>query len=345
MNEKTIRKINRLGHFSQVVALIMKIIVIIMLLVMAVATIFCFGVSDDTLNATLTSNADISIDFSFTGKTLSASDQQALLSGKGDISSSLFGGGSGQSIGDIVKSQGGKIEYKKVTDHFINAVISDVDPKTYTMTDVRYMMLAALVKIALFLIMLFVASSLCKALRYCRSPFEKGVIRRLRGFGFTLLLWSIAAGFSQVVLDYATAKGFDSGVQVNPGWLFMALIVLALTRIFKYGAQLQGDAVVLSDEEYEYDMEEDYETPAAEDSDISYAGQDAGESVSADGPEEAAYTPDEDVIMADASFGEEPVRADEAVVEEASGYAPDDQDIPDVDDVYEALKIDENSGQ
>ncbi len=249
MKEKTIRKINRLGHFSQVVALIMKIVVIILLLALAVASIVSIGLPDEALELKVSSNVDVSTDFGFTGKTISPSDQQALLSGKGDIASSLLGD-KDTSLQDLLKEQGATIEYKKVTDHFINAVVKGFAPKSFTMTDIRYALLESLIETALFLIVLFVGSSLCKALRYCDSPFEKSVIRRMRGFGFALLFWSLALTCGQAVLDYLAQEGGSVRSNIHLSLLFMALIVLALTRIFKYGAILHREVADELDEFY-----------------------------------------------------------------------------------------------
>ncbi len=337
MKEKTVRKINRLGHFSQVIALIMKILVILMLLFLVAATVISFGLPDEALEVTVSSNADISTDFGFTGRTISASDQQALLSGKGDVSSDLLG--KDGSLNDWLKQNGGKIEYKKVSDHFINAVVSNAGSRTIKMNDVRYGLLAGAIQTALFLIALFVASSLCKALRYCESPFEKGVIRRLRGFGFALLFWSLAATCSEAVPKYFSTDDNSLDVKVHLGLLFMALIVLALTRIFKYGAILHRELEdALPAEEVYGDFED-----AAEDSAFAdypddeefYETLPAEEGTDLSSLDEGNLYQEED-----AGPGEENVEADLAETTVIDSAAVADAEEPaDIEGTYEALKL------
>ena len=241
MKEKIIRRLNITGHIGQIIALLFKIIVIIALLCTVSLTILSFGLPKDTLDVTVTRNADADVNFTFTGHHLSSEEQQAVQSGSQDLMTLLMRDKS-LSLQKIIKGVGGTVKYKDVTDSTANVLINKVAPVHVSLEDIRYFLLLADLELLLLLICVFVASSLCKELRFCDSPFEYDVIRKLRFFAFSLLPWALVGSFGSTIVSRVFSSDQSVVVDINIGILIIVLVILTLTRIFKYGALLQQES-------------------------------------------------------------------------------------------------------
>ena len=105
-----------------------------------------------------------------------------------------------------------------------------------------YGILAAIAKALAKLVVLIILNKLSREFKNCDTPFADGVIRWMTVFAWVLLGASV---FSQVASSTAAAMIFPSGgvqVNLNLTMVFVTLVVLFLTMIFRYGAKLQHEA-------------------------------------------------------------------------------------------------------
>lgn len=56
-----------------------------------------------------------------------------------------------------------------------------------SLRDLGYVLVTAVITIAMTLVSLFFAGFLCKAFKECQSPFEENVIKKMRGFAYSLI--------------------------------------------------------------------------------------------------------------------------------------------------------------
>lgn len=86
---------------------------------------------------------------------------------------------------------------------------------------------------------------LANAFRVCESPFEDGVIKRMMTFAWVLLGCAVLMGVSFTgnitgMGIYSKLGGLSYSVRFAP--VLIALIVLFLASVFRYGAKLQKEA-------------------------------------------------------------------------------------------------------
>ena len=91
--------------------------------------------------------------------------------------------------------------------------------------------------------MLFFVGALCKAFRYCESPFEENVIKKMQNLAISLIPWTIisaiADSFATSLLD---AGSFEFGIGVDMNVVLVIILIFGLVYIFKYGAVLQRES-------------------------------------------------------------------------------------------------------
>ena len=105
--------------------------------------------------------------------------------------------------------------------------------------------LSALIRCAAMLVIFIFLLRLADAFRVCESPFEDGVIKRMMTFAWVLLGGAVLMGvsFSGSINGmgvFSKIGGLSYSVRFAP--VVIALVVLFLASIFRYGAQLQKES-------------------------------------------------------------------------------------------------------
>lgn len=115
---------------------------------------------------------------------------------------------------------------------------------TFSPRDLAPSLFGEFARCACLLVIFVFMLRLAEAFRTCESPFEDGIVRRMTTFAWVLLGGAVLMGVT-----------FDSGLFKGSGVLFggvnyslnivpvlIALVVLFLARIFRYGAKLQQES-------------------------------------------------------------------------------------------------------
>ena len=102
-----------------------------------------------------------------------------------------------------------------------------------------FIILEFLVLAATFVTMTFIIK-LCKEFKTCETPFSESVIKRMKQVGYSMLPWFIVFPTAEAAANFLVTNNLN--ISLDPGMLIMALVVLALTYIFKYGAMLQQES-------------------------------------------------------------------------------------------------------
>lgn len=111
----------------------------------------------------------------------------------------------------------------------------------FSLGQLRFLFPLLLLYVALMGLSLWFVKELCKALASCQSPFDPLVIRRLQQLAFSLLPWTLAGVLNQVGASSLYNAGHIT-ISLNLSSVLVALLLLGLAYIFKYGAILQQES-------------------------------------------------------------------------------------------------------
>lgn len=100
---------------------------------------------------------------------------------------------------------------------------------------------AAIALILTFISLLF-GAFLCRAFEVCESPFDNMVIKKMRNFAFSLLPWAVFSSVPDSVMNSILNNSLRMRLSLDENVIFTVLIILALTVVFKYGAELQRES-------------------------------------------------------------------------------------------------------
>lgn len=215
-------KVNRIGKAGKAVSIVLIVLLSIGAFGLLVSGIVCSVLPKNAVEVTLSADVDVLV-----GKDLLGSKWETLVSQ--DLKAAA------ENIGSSFR--GMTLEKVESGLH----LHGPMNAETYVLAHAQRSILTGLVPILCTIVALIMLLRLSEAFRVCRTPFEEPVIRRMNVFAFTLMLASvvtcIASGF------YIPFPGFrSSGLRLNLTPVFIALVVLFLSMIFRYGAQLQKEA-------------------------------------------------------------------------------------------------------
>lgn len=242
MKEDAIKRIHTIGRVGVIIANIYKVLIIILMLFILVGTVGLFMIPKDLLTLQFDSTVNLQIDPSAVpGDSSDATVKNNLIS-----LSSLFDADSMY----LVYADGTTIPITTSTlneDQYKDGAHLDVrttTPQTRTLTtqDLAWLLVAVLLYLVMSLVTVCFIGSLCTAVRYCDSPFDATIIKRMTNFAFSLIPWVFLSSLVNSVSDSITTGSSRISFSVNVGMILIILVIFALTRIFKYGAVLQQES-------------------------------------------------------------------------------------------------------
>lgn len=227
MKEDAIKKINTFGKVGAIIAKVIRIFLYIGVVGTLIGTIALAVLPKNLLNVKLTGKAAVVVNIEKFG-TFKEKDKEQIRKEiqKGSI--------------DINGSDYGVID-SNVTDTTIE-IDAQTSTRVLTLHDLIPILVVAMLAIIMSLVTAYFAGSLCKAFRYCASPFEENVIRKMRNLAFSLIPWALISSFTNSFIAGYFAGSTDFSVGINMSVVIAILIILALTYIFKYGAVLQKES-------------------------------------------------------------------------------------------------------
>lgn len=234
--EEAIKRINQMGHAGQIVALITRIGLIIGIAALLIGVIVIALLPKGFLTVEADGVATVEIDMGKIGYTISEQE-------RADIERAMENGSYTMKInGFEVVEFGDDYKPTEVVGNTIR-LTGTGEGEVFDLHSMVWPLCILLVTLVLALVSCIFAGSLCKEFRNCSSPFEEGIIVKMRNLAFSLFPWTLlSSGTETMAWDMANFKQFEFHVELNLGMLFIALIVLALSYVFRYGAVLQQES-------------------------------------------------------------------------------------------------------
>ena len=225
MKEESILKINKMGHAGQIIANICKVFLIIGVVFALLGACFLMWLPEGAITASPAGSMDLTVDVGALGYHLTDAQRENLLNGDTGVDVSI-NGDSYTAVdvdGDVIHFTGG-------------GTVDTVDMHKVGVS----MLLLVLSLIAITVTMFFVAS-LCKALRYCETPFSEDIVTRIRRVAWSLIPWALLGGGRNPFEGLADGN-VDLFLGVDLQTVLLILIIFALSFIFRYGAMLQQES-------------------------------------------------------------------------------------------------------
>ena len=240
MKELAIKKINRMGHAGVIITTISKILVILCSLLIIVLAIRLFCIPKSLLSITTYSNVDVTVDPSGMEIRQTETEQNNTLESikklMSDGSFSIITNGTTIPLDFIPDDE------QLTADNTYLVFHNNSEPNTFTPHNLAWFLISVLPYLIMTWITLFFAGRLCNAFRYCESPFEKSITRKMSTFAYSLIPWVFFSTIVNTIGNFLLNGSPQFTIQINIGMIFIILIIFALVFIFKYGAVLQQES-------------------------------------------------------------------------------------------------------
>ena len=241
MKETAIKKINTIGKFSYIAAVIAKCFVIIGFVCSMIVAIVCLATLGDSVKVDVAGQMNMEMDCN----KLDISYED-IVDGmdEDDMDVKVQNVQVGDASGITVLSfsdkdfQDAKIEMNEDT------LTAQMETTKYTFTTkhVGLLLLLSGVAMAMTIVTISFAESLCKAFRDCTSPFDAKVIKKMQNLAISLIPWTIISSIINSTMDSFLSGGLRLSLNIDLGVVLVVLIVFVLVYIFKYGAVLQQES-------------------------------------------------------------------------------------------------------
>ena len=227
MKEDAIKHIHTIGRVGVIIANIYKVLIIVLTLIILVGTVGLFMIPKDLLT------------LQFDSSDATVKNNLISLSSLFDADSMYLVYADGTTI-PITTSTLNEDQYKDGA----HLDVRTTTPQTRTLTtqDLAWLLVAVLLYLVMSLVTVCFIGSLCTAVRYCDSPFDATIIKRMTNFAFSLIPWVFLSSLVNSVSDSITTGSSRISFSINVGMILIILVIFALTRIFKYGAVLQQES-------------------------------------------------------------------------------------------------------
>ena len=234
MKQNAISKINKMGQIGGYLTLVAKIFIIIGIIGCLVGAIIFAMIPENSISVNVSNHIGYSVDFSSLGIKMDekqiqeAQDKIAMNTG---ITTSVKDNHAEYVISDISITEDG-VNGQAVT-----------EPITMNLSILPLVFVAGTINIGMALVTLFFVGSLCKAFRYCESPFEENVIKKMQNLAISLIPWTIISSIADnFVTNLINVGNFEFGIRVDFNVVLVIILIFVLVYIFKYGAVLQRES-------------------------------------------------------------------------------------------------------
>lgn len=243
MKEQAIKKINKIGKFSYIAAIIAKCFVIVGLVVTLIAGIVCVAMFGDSMKMDTAGLIHMELDCD--ALKINSEDIMEIMNEEGteiNRQEFAFSDSTGALTLDISEEDYtmAEIEYEENGNRLL--VDIQADAYSFTLKKVGSMMLVSCIGMVMTIITITFVESLCKAFRDCSSPFDGKVIKKMQNLAISLIPWTIISSVITSILDSFLESGLQLNFSIDLGVVLVVLIVFILVYIFKYGAVLQQES-------------------------------------------------------------------------------------------------------
>lgn len=228
MKENAISKIKKMGEIGGYLTLIAKIFVIMGLVLCTVATIAFAAIPEEFMTVTVSGNAMVDIDMGAIGVPVDEVETETDVLTVEDSSFDLNG------AEYYVKSM-------KMVENVLQ-IETAADDILLSLHGMVWVMLMAVVKLGMTLVTLFFVSALCKAFRYCESPFSENVTKKMQNLAISLIPWAFLTAVSDMAIQSCFTGNLEWHLGIDLNMVLIILLIFGLVYIFKYGAILQRES-------------------------------------------------------------------------------------------------------
>ena len=225
MNEKAIRRIQGIGLAGQIIANVLKVLLIIAAVALAALSLGLFALPEGAVMVEPSGEVSFKVDTAALGGDPDRGLYRALLDPDSGISVTVM-----DDPDTRVSVDGNVITFSGAADS--------------APWDVRRLLpalLLGLLYLAAVIVTLFFIASLCKSLRRSETPFTEKIVGKLRAVAWSLIPWAVLSG-----LDDPLSPVRDGRMELNFGidlkMVLLVLLVLAISVVFQYGVSLQREA-------------------------------------------------------------------------------------------------------
>lgn len=233
MKQNAISKINQMGKIGGYLTLAAKILIILGIIGCLIGAVIFAVIPENFISVNVSNNIGCTIDFSSLGIELSESQIQEVQDqiAVNNMTPASHNNGSEYITNNVSFSETGML---------VEAATEEV---TMNLSSITWVFLAGAINVAMVLVTLFFVGALCKAFRYCESPFEENVIKKMQNLAFSLIPWTIISSIADsFVTNLLNIGSFEFGISVDMNVVFVIILIFVLVYIFKYGAILQRES-------------------------------------------------------------------------------------------------------
>lgn len=234
MNTVNIQKINSIGKAGHIISNILKVLSIIALVALIFAAVIMFCLPADLFRVDMAGSANLTVDMStlgISGSEISPEDLEGAFSGE-DMGSLTVDGMDFSFSGSEVRLEGDTLVF--TADAGVQEAVS--------IRSIRVILIMAMIAMIGTLICTVFASSFCKSLSLCDSPFRVEVVKKMEALAWSMLALPIINSVTESLGKSVGTGNINITLSIDLTVVLILLAMFALVAIFKHGAQLQQEA-------------------------------------------------------------------------------------------------------
>lgn len=232
------RKVNRIGLVGQIASIILIVLMAVACVGLVIGGIALSVLPQDGVVVGFASDMDVTVGKSLIGKWMSEiPDDPSELNAQLSVNGNDFT----------------DMQMEKTEDGLL--IHAATDRMEFRLNRLASAVFTGLIYCAALLVVFIFLKRLSDGFRRCDTPFSDDVIHRMTVFAWVLLIGSVVSSVAEAIVNSLIHRSLDLSFSLNPAGMdsgfdvsfsiapiLIALIVLFLTMIFRYGAQLQKEA-------------------------------------------------------------------------------------------------------
>lgn len=248
MQNKIIQKMKKFGKIGNVIVTILLIAVLVGTVAVSAGTIYLSSLPKDSVLVTMTNNARIQVNREYFLTLWNLMTDNVTYAADKDLSGMLSGDTKITPPEDRVMQVG----LAFFRNNFSSAIIhtegnekvidAATEASVYKLGDAIKMLICGIIFLLSVIVSLWMLKSLFKAISKCDSPFSETVVRKMRGFGFSLIPVAVFSSAAETVASVFLSAGRNSRICVQWGVVAAFLVTTCLVTFFRYGVQLQRES-------------------------------------------------------------------------------------------------------
>lgn len=234
MHNKMLRNIHRIGSVGSQIVRICKILLILAMILVFLCFVKTLFMPENAVAVKIDGNAVVNInldDFTNDGVKIMHINESAMEQFIKDNTTSI-----------PYSDTSMDVEQVSMEGHMAS-ILANGNLSEGNLRDFSWVLLTFLIYLALILMTVCFASRLVNAFRFCDSPFEQTIIKKMKQFAYSLIPWIfLSCIINNIMKSFFTPGPVNIRLSVNLAAVIAIAAILALTYIFQYGARLESES-------------------------------------------------------------------------------------------------------